>query len=87
MPPAPTMQMRYDENSIPVSAKCSMCGKQMPQGEPRITNPIENVAWFATQFELHLLEIHPPDPRKAMQAAKPKSADPAKSDDEPASVS
>ena len=87
MPPAPTMQMRYDENSIPVSAKCSMCGKQMPQSEPRITNPIENVAWFATQFDLHLLENHPPDPRKALHAGKQKSAAPAKRDDEPTSVS
>lgn len=70
MPPALTMQLRYDENSIPVSAKCSMCGMQMPQREPRITNPIENVAWFAAQFDLHLLQNHPPDPRKALHGAK-----------------
>jgi hypothetical protein len=73
MPPTPTMQMRYDENSIPVSAKCSMCGKQMPQGSPRLTNPIDNVAWFAAQFDLHLLENHPPDPRKVLLANNKKS--------------
>jgi hypothetical protein len=76
MPPTPTMQMRYDENSIPVSAKCSMCGKQMPQGEPRLTNPIENVAWFTAQFDIHLLESHPPDPRKALHAGNKKSVNP-----------
>jgi len=73
MPPAPMMQIRYDENSIPVSAKCSICGKQMPQGKPRITNPIDNVAWFAAQFELHLLQNHPTDPRKALHAGNKKS--------------
>jgi hypothetical protein len=31
----------------------------MPQGEPRITNPIENVAWFSSQFGLHVEQIHP----------------------------
>ena len=66
MPPrAPVLQMRYDENGIPVSAKCSMCGEPMPQGKPRIMNPIANVEWFATQFGLHLAQDHPPGaPRK-----------------------
>jgi hypothetical protein len=50
--------MRYDENSIPVSAKCSVCGEQMPQSTPRIADPIDNVAWFAAQFRLHLAESH-----------------------------
>jgi hypothetical protein len=54
MPQAPILPMRYDENSIPISAKCSLCGEQMPQGAPRISNPIENVEWFAAQFSLHL---------------------------------
>jgi len=67
------MQMRYDENSIPVSAKCSMCGMQMPQRKPRIMSPIENVAWFAAQFDLHLQENHPPDPRKALHGGSKKS--------------
>jgi hypothetical protein len=31
----------------------------MPQGTPRITNPIENVAWFSSQFVLHVGQIHP----------------------------
>ena len=60
MPPVPVLQMRYDENSIPVSAKCSLCGEKMPQGTPRMMNPIENVEWFAAQFSIHVAQIHPP---------------------------
>jgi hypothetical protein len=59
MPLVPELQMRYDENSIPVSAKCSFCGEQMAQSTPRITNPIENVAWFSSQFGLHVAQSHP----------------------------
>jgi hypothetical protein len=55
----PNLQTRYDENSIPISAKCSLCGGQMPQGTPRITNAIANVAWFAAQFDVHVAQIHP----------------------------
>jgi hypothetical protein len=43
MPLEPELQMNYDENSIPVSAKCSLCGEKMPQGTPRIMNSINNV--------------------------------------------
>lgn len=65
MPQMPALQTRYDENGIPVSAKCSLCGEQMPQGKPRITTPIENVAWFSAQFSLHVTQSHPPAaPRK-----------------------
>jgi hypothetical protein len=46
MPLVPNLQTRYDENGIPVSAKCSLCGEQMPQSTPRITDPIANVEWF-----------------------------------------
>jgi hypothetical protein len=67
MPPrAPELQMRYDENSIPVSAKCSQCGEQMPQSMPRITDPIDNITWFAAQFSLHVAQNHPTvEPRKS----------------------
>jgi hypothetical protein len=60
MHPEPQLQMKYDENSIPVSAKCSMCGEPMPQSKPRMTNPIANLAWFAAQFEIHRDQRHPP---------------------------
>jgi hypothetical protein len=60
MPLLSVLQMRYDENSIPVSAKCSVCSQQMAQSKPRITNPIENVEWFAALFGLHVASSHPP---------------------------
>ena len=71
--PSPMMQMRYDENSIPVSAWCAKCGQPMPQAKPRITNPIDNVAWFTTQFELHVSQTHPSDPRKAFHIGHKKA--------------
>jgi hypothetical protein len=55
----PQLQMRCDENGIPVSAKCSVCGEQMPQAKPRIVEPTENVAWFAAQFDIHVKRMHP----------------------------
>jgi hypothetical protein len=58
----PQLQTRYDQNGIPVSAKCSACGEQMPQAKPRIVEPMENVAWFAAQFDLHAKRMHPPAP-------------------------
>ena len=71
----PMMQMRYDENSIPVSAKCSVCGAQMPQAKPRITNPIDNVAWFTVQFDLHVSQNHhPTEPPKAFHISHKKTA-------------
>jgi hypothetical protein len=69
----PVLQMRYDENSIPVSAKCSMCGTQMPQCTPRIMNPIENVGWFAAQFGLHVAQNHPPNTAKAFHGGAKKT--------------
>jgi hypothetical protein len=31
----------------------------MPQSTRRITNPMENVDWFSSQFELHVAHSHP----------------------------
>jgi hypothetical protein len=31
----------------------------MPQSTPRITNPMENVDWFSSQFGLHVAQSHP----------------------------
>ena len=58
LPRAPELQLSYDENSTPVSAKCSLCGEKMPQSDPRIRNRVENVEWLAAQFRLHVARIH-----------------------------
>lgn len=45
----------------------------MPQAKPRLTNPIDNVAWFTAQFDLHVSHNHPPaEPRKAFQVSHKK---------------
>jgi hypothetical protein len=60
------MQLRCDENGIPISAKCSNCGELMAQAQPRIMNPMENVEWFTSQFALHVAKSHPPaEPAKS----------------------
>jgi hypothetical protein len=59
MPPrAPELQMTYDENNIPFTAKCSLCDEQMPQRTPRNLNLIDSVEWFAAQFRLHIERSH-----------------------------
>jgi hypothetical protein len=73
--PGPEMQLRCDVNGNPISAKCSACGAQMPQSSTRITNPIDNVAWFQTQFSLHVAQFHPPvEPRKSTFAGPKRNA-------------
>jgi len=58
MPLEPELQMGYDQNSIPVSAKCSFCGEQMPRDTPRTMNSTNKVAWFAANFRLHVARAH-----------------------------
>jgi hypothetical protein len=60
MQPLPEMHLRCDRNGIPISANCSKCSVQMPHSSPRITNPIDNIAWFGAQFSEHLAQYHPP---------------------------
>jgi hypothetical protein len=31
----------------------------MPQAEPRLTKPMDNVAWLSAQFDLHAKRMHP----------------------------
>jgi hypothetical protein len=58
----PEMQLKCDGNGIPVLAKCSAGGATMQQSTPRITNAIDNVAWFRDQFALHVAQCHPSKP-------------------------
>ena len=55
---SPELQMSHDENSIPVTAKCSLCGEQMPRDTPRIMNSMNKVAWFEAHFRLHVARAH-----------------------------
>lgn len=55
----PTAVIVCDVNGVPVSAKCSACGEEMPQGEPRGTTRELSLKWFQQQFALHSRQKHP----------------------------
>lgn len=55
----PMLKFVFNADNSPVSAKCSACGKEMPQGELRDTFVGENLRWFRLQFEAHKKAIHP----------------------------
>jgi len=50
--------IEFDENSHPVSAKCSACGVQMPLMESKGASSEESSKWFAIQFDLHVRHKH-----------------------------
>jgi hypothetical protein len=50
--------LEFDENSHPVSAKCSACGVQMPLMESKGASSEESSKWFAIQFDLHVRHKH-----------------------------
>jgi hypothetical protein len=50
--------VEYDEDSHPVTAKCSACGVQMPLMESKGASSEESGKWFAIQFDLHVRQKH-----------------------------
>jgi hypothetical protein len=54
----PELQVDYNSNSHPVSAKCSFCGVQMPLMESKGASSAESNKWFAIQFDLHVRQKH-----------------------------
>lgn len=46
------------QHGVPVSAKCSECGEEMPNGDPRVVTAEDNKKWFAHHFEQHLGKKH-----------------------------
>jgi len=54
----PTMIVVRDVNDVSISAKCSECGGEMPQGEPRVSTKELNLKWFQQQFALHRQQKH-----------------------------
>jgi hypothetical protein len=53
--------IEYDAKSHPFTAKCTLCGEEMPKADPRVTKASEMILWFARQFTLHKHEKHPPE--------------------------
>ena len=57
----PELIMLYEMYDYPVGARCSACGKTMPQSKKWINPLAENLRWLRAQFELHLAQNHSPD--------------------------
>jgi hypothetical protein len=49
----------YGANQFPASAKCSLCGEEMSQSEPRLASIGETIQWFAGQFTAQMEQKHP----------------------------
>jgi hypothetical protein len=49
----PTLKITYDSDNFPVSARCSACGQEMPEGDLRRTFKRGNLEWFKVHFDLH----------------------------------
>ena len=51
--------IEYNADSFPVTAKCTICGEEMPQSDQRITLIGKNIKWFTEQFTIHMAQKHP----------------------------
>jgi hypothetical protein len=58
MAKTPELLTDYNSNSYPVSAKCSVCGVQMPHMEHKGASSADGIKWFAIQFDLHVRHKH-----------------------------
>jgi hypothetical protein len=54
----PELEVDYNSDSHPVSAKCSVCGVQMPHMESKGASSEDRIKWFAIQFDLHVRHKH-----------------------------
>jgi hypothetical protein len=54
----PELLLDYDVNSHPISAKCSVCGIEMPHMESKGASSAESIKWFGIQFDLHVRHKH-----------------------------
>jgi hypothetical protein len=54
----PELLVEYNSNSHIISAKCSLCGVQMPLMESKGASPAESSRWFAIQYDLHVRHKH-----------------------------
>ncbi|MGA2216555.1 MAG: hypothetical protein ABSG51_00615 [Terracidiphilus sp.] len=54
----PKLTVVHDMNDYPATAKCSSCGKEMPQRQRWINSSADNLAWFADQFRFHVEQEH-----------------------------
>lgn len=49
----PTVIATCDESGFPLTAKCSLCGADIPLGEPRVTSKEEAIKRMMSEFSIH----------------------------------
>ena len=54
----PEMTILNDMDDYPAIARCSCCGAVMPTRQKWFHSAADNLAWFADQFRLHLVQEH-----------------------------
>ena len=54
----PRLLVDYNLSSHPTSARCSICGVQMPRMKSEGASSAESSKWFAIQFDLHVRQKH-----------------------------
>jgi hypothetical protein len=54
----PELTFTYDADTYPVSAKCGICGEEMPHEVERRATSSEDIQRFAAQFDLHMKQKH-----------------------------
>jgi hypothetical protein len=57
------LNVTHDANSGSVSAKCGLCGTEMPLKVSRSATLSDDIKWFAAQFDLHMKQKHLPEYR------------------------
>ncbi len=61
---SPELILGYEQDAVPRSAVCSVCGQQMPDPPPGPQSAMECYIWYTAQFEEHLslCHLHPSNP-------------------------
>ncbi len=57
----PALLFSYDKLMRPVSAKCKLCGEQMPEPTTELGSPADVVVWLSKQFIEHKKTKHSPE--------------------------
>jgi hypothetical protein len=54
----PELTVTHDGATGFVSAKCGLCDEEMPMEEKRSATSLDEIRWFAAQFDFHMKEKH-----------------------------
>lgn len=57
----PELSFTYDAATCVLSARCSLCGREMPINLKGSANSSDDIKWFAAQFDLHMKQKHLPE--------------------------